>query len=55
MNQFIIMKMKNLIYEGKIKLCQSEKGVCSSGPPGPPGPPGPRGEKGARGRRGQKG
>ena len=55
MSQYIIMRMNNLISEGKIKICQRKKDVCSSGPPGPPGPPGPRGEKGSRGRRGQKG
>ena len=55
MSQYIIMRMNNLISEGKIKICQRKKDVCSSGPPGPPGPPGPRVEKGSRGRRGQKG
>jgi len=47
LNQFIIMKMSNLISEGKIKICQSKKDVFSAGPPGPPGPLELRGEKGA--------
>ncbi|XP_044183737.1 hemicentin-2-like isoform X3 [Acropora millepora] len=45
----------NLVSELRQKLCQSNIGMCSRGPPGPPGPPGPRGERGDRGRRGNKG
>ena len=45
----------NLASELRQKLCQSNIGRCSRGPPGPPGPPGPRGERGNRGRRGNKG
>ncbi|XP_044170220.1 peroxidasin-like protein [Acropora millepora] len=45
----------NLVSELRQKLCQSNIGRCSRGPPGPPGPPGPRGERGDRGRRGNKG
>ena len=47
-----IMLKINLLSSGRLFLCQSKGGTCSSGPPGPPGPPG---TKGARGRRGQKG
>ena len=50
-----MLKIKKLLSQGRVHLCQSKGITCSSGPPGPPGPPGPRGLKGARGRRGQKG
>ena len=43
------------VAELRQKLCQSNIGKCSQGPPGPPGPPGPRGERGERGQRGNKG
>ena len=50
-----MLKINELLSEGRVHLCQSKGATCSSGPPGPPGPTGPRGHKGARGRRGQKG
>jgi len=48
-------KIKSLLSEGRLHLCQSKGATCSLGSPGPPVLPGRRGEKGARGRRGQKG
>ena len=53
--QFILMKMNNLLSEGKIRLCQTNSNGCTSGFPGPRGPPGPTGPRGVRGRRGPKG
>ena len=50
-----VLKIKKLLSEMRVQLCQSNGVTCSSGPKGPPGPPGPRGHKGARGRRGPKG
>ena len=50
-----MLKINKLLSSGRLYLCQSKGGTCSSGPPGPPGPPGTKGHKGARGRRGHKG
>ena len=50
-----MLKINQLLSEGRLQLCQSKSDTCSSGIPGPPGPPGPTGQKGSRGRRGQKG
>ena len=47
-----MLKINKLLSSGRLFLCQSKGGTCSSRLPGPPGPPG---TKGARGRRGQRG
>ena len=47
-----MLKIKKLLSDGNLQLCQSKVTTCTQGPPGPPGSPGP---KGARGRRGHKG
>ncbi|KAL9969356.1 hypothetical protein ACROYT_G021561 [Oculina patagonica] len=50
-----ILKINELLSDGRLQLCQANGRTRPCGPPGPPGPPGPRGKKGRPGDKGDRG
>jgi len=50
-----MLKINELMSDGRLQLCQSKDLANPCGRPGPPGPPGPRGKKGRPGDKGDRG
>ena len=50
-----MLKINELLSDGRLQLCQSKDLANPCGRPGPPGPPGERGKKGRPGDKGDRG